>query len=210
MKGHTRKCWAQWSRIRIWPFPWEAESMGTALLNVIVLAFPLDWVREGERVELLAVMGLWDHDTFHKEGQDGSQNTTKGWVCCIVYRVLVLRLGVCRASTSSVGATSFLKFCFNQLPGFATPETVQPPGPHRKAIPPEHPPTGQPLTHIGSTECLPQWPGSHVNSLPVHCEWLHTALKTSVCSCCSDQPVSTGSTTKIERCPEGNFTVLAL
>lgn len=209
MKGHTRKCWAQWSRIRIWPFPWEAESMGQLFLRYCV-GFSTG-LGEGRWKGWIAFcLGLWDHDTFHKEGQDGSQNTTKGWVCCIVYRVLVLRLGVCRASTSSVGATSFLKFCFNQLPGFATPETVQPPGPHRKAIPPEHPPTGQPLTHIGPTECLPQWPGSHVNSLPVNCEWLHTALKTSVCSCCSDQPVSTGSTTKIERRPEGNFTVLAL
>lgn len=81
---------------------------------------------------------------------------------------------------------------------------------NQKSNPPEHTTHFQPLTHIGPAESFPQWPGPQVHSLSINSEWLHTALKASVCPCCSHQPVSTGSSTKIERCPEGNFTVLAL
>lgn len=118
---------------------------------------------------------------------------------------------VCKAPSLSPGPTSLLKFDISQLPRVSIHEASYCPGPHQKGNPTRAPwPTGQPLTHVGPTECFPQWPGPQVDSLPIDGERLHTALKASVCSCCSDQPVSTGSPTKIEGRPEGNFTVLAL
>lgn len=173
---------------------------------IILLDCPLDWVRKGKRVELLASLSNETMPHFMKRTKMAAGHNQMLGVPRLVYHVLVFRLGVCRAPISAPGPHSFLKFFVA-----CNPRGDSPPWPTPKRQPHKSTqPTGKWLTHISSTECFPQWPGSHVDSLPIHRECLHTALKASVCSCCSDQPVGTGSPTEIEGRPKGNFTVLAL
>ena len=130
------------------------------------------------------------------------QDTTEGpvhpWSYLPCPGVQIQSHQVCRAPTSLVSSP----------PSWSSVLTIL--DPKQKSDTQEHTSHFQPLTHIGPAERFPQRPGPQVQSLPVNSEGLHTALKASVCPCCSHQPVSTGSATKIEWCPEGNFTVLAL
>lgn len=167
--------------------------------------FPPDWVRKGKRVELLAA--LWNETTPHlMKRAKMAAGHNRGLGVPFSLPRLGVRTRRLQGAHVTPGPNSFLKFFVACNPWGGSPPWPAPKKQPRKGTQP----TGKWLTHIGSTECFPQRPGSHVDSLPIHRECLHTALKASVCSCCPDQPVGTGSPTEIEGRPEGNFTVLAL
>lgn len=148
----------QWSRIRIWPFLLEVESMWQLFLCYYV-GFSTGLVRKGERDALRAALP-YETMPLSWSGPRWQLDTAKGLVYHTVYHVLVSRLGVGRAPTSPLGPTSFLKSCINKLPGFANHEAVHLPGPHQEGNPTSVPsPPGNHLPTLAPLSAFPSGQG---------------------------------------------------
>lgn len=66
------------------------------------------------------------------------------------------------------------------------------------------------LTYVSSTKSFAQRPGPDVCGLVVDGQALNAADKSTICPCCSYQPISTRGSTHIERGAESDLSVLTL
>lgn len=66
------------------------------------------------------------------------------------------------------------------------------------------------LTNISPTQSFAERPWPEVYNLVVDGQTLNAALKTPICTCCSNQPVSTRRSAQIQLRAESNLSVLTL
>lgn len=163
MRGRQEPVWHGGQELECGHF-FQKQRVYERSFYIIVLLLPLDWVRKGERAEMLLPCQMRPGYVSWRAPR-WQQDTTKGLVHAWSYlpRLSVQIQGhhVFRAPTSPLRPTSLLKLCINHLPRVVAHEASPHPGPKQKGSPTRashplgnHLPTSAPLSAFPSGQGL--------------------------------------------------------